>query len=337
MNTLFLDALKGQNFGRPPIWLMRQAGRYMPSYRNLRRQYSFHEMSHRPELIVQVTTMPIDQLGVDAAILFSDILLLLEAIGADLHFDEEKGPLISNTVTNTAGLHAFSLNSIPEKLNFLPGAIGALKQTLKVPLIGFAGAPFTLASYLIEGKTSRDLRKTKQWAYRDPEGFQKLIDLLTQGAIDLLTLQAHAGVDALQLFDSWAGGLSEPHFIQYCQKPLKKISDAMRALEKPLLFFCRGSCGFAPLIEKTGVTGISLDWSQPICRIRKDLPGIPLQGNLDPETLYAPLPAVKSAASTLLDSMNGDPAYIFNLGHGILPDIPYEAVQHLVETVHNRT
>lgn len=330
MSSLLLDALKGKNKDRPPIWLMRQAGRYMKEYRALREKHSFLDLCHNPDLVTQVTHLPIDRFGFDAAIVFSDILMVPEAMGFNVRFDEGIGPIIDNPIVQGA---SFNLSYNPEKQAYLPQAINQLNASLKVPLIGFAGAPFTLACYLIEGKTSRDFRKVKKFLYQNPLEFEKLIDQLTDGVIEALKLQRSCA--ALQLFDSWAEVLPVPLFQKYCQRPLKKISKAVKELQLPLIYFCRGSSFFAPYIAETGVEAISLDFSLPPSEVRKQLPTICLQGNLDSEALLAPVSTVNSMTKELLQSMKGDPAYIFNLGHGILPDTPEDSVRALVHCLKN--
>lgn len=325
-----LDALQFRNQGRPPVWLMRQAGRYMPSYRDLRKKYPFLHLCHEPELICHVTSLPIDELNVDAAILFSDILMVPEALGFHVHFDEAKGPIIDNALQTSSDLSHFSLLQVEERLHFLPTAIQNLKRSLSVPLIGFAGAPFTLASYIIEGNTSRDLKKTKRWMYEDAEGFSKIIGFLEEAVIRSLKLQEEAGCDVLQIFDSWAHVLSLEHFKTWCLTPLQKIVSQMK---KPVIYFCKGSSYRAALISSTGVKAISIDWILPIEEIRRIVPNIPLQGNLDPEALYLPKSLLIQEVKKMLQQMREDQGYIFNLGHGILPDVPYENVRALVETI----
>lgn len=323
----FLKALKGENRGRPPVWLMRQAGRYMSSYRALRQKHDFLTLCHEPELITEVTMLPIRQFGMDAAILFSDILMVPEAMGFKVRFDEGAGPIIENPFS-----HGNPLTYHPERQAYLPKAISQLKKELQsTPLIGFAGAPFTLACYVIEGKTSKDYRKVKEWIYRHPEAFTALIDQLTEGVISSLHLQKEC--DALQLFDSWANLLSMEHFNQFCLKPLRKILNAIEKLQRPLIYFCKGSCLFANEIAKSGVQAISLDHSLPLQQIRAQLPSIVLQGNLDPEALMAPSKMVEKLTKQLLQEMHNDPAYIFNLGHGILPNTDEDTVRALVHCV----
>jgi uroporphyrinogen decarboxylase len=325
----FLKALKGENRGRPPVWLMRQAGRYMSSYRNLRQKHDFLTLCHDPELVTEVTMLPIRQFGMDAAIIFSDILMVPEAMGFQVRFEEGAGPIIDNPVAPFQ-----SLKYQPERQAYLPAAISLLKNALqKTPLIGFAGAPFTLACYVIEGRTSKDYRKVKEWIYRHPEAFTALIDQLTDGVIASLKLQKEC--DALQLFDSWAHLLPLELFQQYCLKPLRKIRQAVKEIERPLIYFCKGSCLFAQEIAEAGIQAISLDHSLPPQRIRSKLPTITLQGNLDPEALMAPSKTVEKLTREILLGMQNDPAYIFNLGHGILPNTQEDAVRTLVDCVKN--
>jgi uroporphyrinogen decarboxylase len=333
MNSLLLNALQFKNTERPPVWLMRQAGRYMPSYQALRAKHSFLELCHTPELIHTVTHLPIDELAPDAAILFSDILMIPEALGFNVVFHETKGPIIENHLKSPHEIDQFSVNGLKDRLTFLPPAIAELKKSLLVPLIGFTGAPFTLASYIIEGKTSRDLKTTKKWAYQDPAGFEKIMKTLEEGIIASLKLQLDAGCDALQLFDSWAQVLNQAHFDKWCLQPLKRIAAALKPWNKPLIYFCRGSSYLAPQIAETGASAVSLDWIFPIEGVRKALPNTPLQGNLDPEALYLPRELLVKEVQGILTKMKGDKGYVFNLGHGILPDVPYENVRALIETV----
>lgn len=336
MNTLLLDALKGKNTAvRPPIWLMRQAGRYMPSYRSFREKYSLMTLFTEPELIAKITLLPIQELHLDAAILFSDILMIPKALGFQLRFDEEKGPIIDNPLKDSQDLAKHSSNALLEHISFLRPAIQELKKQLRVPLIGFAGAPFTLASYLIEGKTSRTHQLTKAWAYQDYESFEKIIHFLEEAVVVSLKEQIDAGCDVVQLFDSWAGVLSEEHFQAFCLAPLKRIQEKLNNTNTPMIYFCRGSSFLAERIAKTKVSAISVDWLRPINQVRKLLPDVALQGNLDPEALYMPEKELVQKTRQILASMHRDPAFIFNLGHGVLPSVPYQNVKALVDTVLN--
>ncbi len=332
MNRRLLDALQGKNQGRPPLWLMRQAGRYLPEYRALRGRYSFLEMCHTPELVAEVTLLPFRHFAFDAAIVFSDILTIPEALGVGLRFEEQAGPIIERPLKTAADIHALPHVEIGEKLNYLAQGIKLLKPTLQVPLLGFCGAPFTIASYMIEGKSSRDLHTTKRWMLQDPDSFHKLLDKLTNDVIASLAMQIEAGVDAVQLFDSWANVLTPAHFSRFSLPYIKKIIGAIQH-KVPVIVFSRGP--FAKLIAAAQPTAISIDWNQEMGAMRQAIPNtIALQGNLDPDCLFAPLPRIREEVNTLLTAMRGDPGFIFNLGHGILPQTPLESVHALLECVH---
>lgn len=335
MNRRLLDALQGKNQGRPPVWLMRQAGRYLPEYRAIRERHSFLQMCHTPELIAEVTSLPLRQFNFDAAIIFSDILTIPEALGVGLRFDEGAGPIIERPLRTGADIMALPNISIPEKLAYLAQGIKLLKPTLELPLLGFCGAPFTLASYMIEGKSSRDLHTTKRWMLQDPTSFHMLLSKLTENAIQALQLQIDAGVDAIQIFDSWANVLSPDYFQQFALPYIEKIVQAIKP-QVPVIAFSRGR--FAPFIAKAAPTAISIDWNQEIGAMRKEIPRtIALQGNLDPDCLFAPLPTLRKEVNALLNTMKGDPSFIFNLGHGILPETPLAAVHTLLECIHQDT
>jgi uroporphyrinogen decarboxylase len=333
MNDLFLQALHGRNDSRPPVWLMRQAGRHLASYRKLRERYSFLEMCHEPDLIAHVTLLPIEAYEMDAAILFSDILVIPEAMGVGLRFEEQTGPVIERPILNRGDIEKLP-SPDPSKLHYVAEGIRLLKSQLKVPLIGFCGAPFTVASYMIEGKSSRDLKKTKKLMLQDPEGFHALLKKIMEWSAAYLKLQIGAGVDAVQVFDSWANFLAYHQFrefsLAYLEYLLKSISDK----KVPAILFCRGSSVFAPHLAELKPAGIGIDWNCQMAQMRKVIPSsIALQGNLDPDILYAPLPQIRREAARLLDEMEGDRAFIFNLGHGVAPDVSEEAVRTLVECV----
>jgi len=328
VNNRLLEALKCQNKGRPPVWLMRQAGRYMPEYSALRKKHTFLDICHQSELIVQTTLLPIELLNVDAAIIFSDLLLLAQPLGFNLVYDEGIGPLIDPVIRDPSGIPKIRSGAIENKLAPLFEAISILRKQLKVPLLGFAGAPFTLASYLIEGKTNRELRYTKQWMLSDPESFHQLLDRLSEATAQLLMLQIEAGVQAVQLFDSWAMALSPEHFrifaLPYMDKVRQKLPPGF-----PVIYFSRGAHGSS--LAQAHPTAISVDWTVDLPQLRKQFPTkIAVQGNLDPSWLYAPQEKLKVAVNELLNSMKDDPGYIFNLGHGIPPDVPFSNVQYLV-------
>lgn len=332
MEPIFLQALKGKNRSRPPVWLMRQAGRYLPEFRALREKYGFLEMCHNPELAVETTLLPIRLLGFDAAILFSDILVIAEALGRGLRFEKDLGPIIERPLNQASDIHALPRINVEEKLGYVAEAIKLLRGQLNVPLIGFCGAPFTLASYLIEGGSSRDLKKTKRWMLADPESFHQLLQLLSEATVAYLKMQIKAGAQAIQIFDSWASALAHGQFREFSLHYLKEIG---KALDVPVILFCRGSSVFAAQLAEAQPAAISVDWNADLSSIRRQLPSIALQGNLDPDILHAPRSVVEREVQRLLDSMRGDPGYIFNLGHGITPEVPVDNVKALVETVQN--
>lgn len=315
---------------------MRQAGRYMPEYRALRSKYSFLEMCHTPEIAAEVTQLPIRAFGMDAAILFSDILVVAEAFDVGLRFEEGAGPLIESPLSLAKDVEALPVPSIRKKLDYVSQAIQGVKPQLKVPLIGFCGAPFTVASYMIEGCSSRDLKKTKKWMLANPDSFHSLLQKITNATIDYLKMQVAAGVDAIQIFDSWANVLADQQFKEFSLAYQKKILDVIRD-QIPVILFCRGSSVFARQMAEIKPAGVSLDWNCHLPTIRKSISEtVALQGNLDPDILYAPNDVIRREVRRLLNEMRNDSGYIFNLGHGIFPDIPVDAVKTLVEEVQCR-
>lgn len=338
MNTLFLDALAKKNhIGRPPVWLMRQAGRYMPEYRAIRSRYSFLEMCHKPEIAAEVTQLPIKRFGFDAAILFSDILVVCEALGIPIHFEEGVGPIIGNPIVSNADIHNLQIGEVSSILGYVGEAIKLVKSQISVPLIGFCGAPFTVASYLIEGRSSHDLKKTKKWLFQNPENLHHLLEKITICTLDYLKMQIASGVDAIQIFDSWACFLGPEQFRSFSFAYLKRILNELSPLKIPIILFCRGSASFLPQLVELQPAGISIDWSCDLSQIRQSIPSsIALQGNLDPFILYSSPDSIRKEVGKLLKCMQGDPAYIFNLGHGVFPDISVDAVQTLVDTIKER-
>lgn len=333
INNLFLQALQCRNTSGPPVWLMRQAGRHLASYRALRQRYSFLQMCHEPDLITQVTLLPIRAYGMDAAILFSDILVVAEALGVGLRFEDQVGPLIERPIRNREEIEALPLPD-PSKLQFVAQGIQQLKAQLQVPLIGFCGAPFTVASYMIEGKTSRDLKKTKRWMLEDPQGFHALLKKIADWSQVYLELQIKAGVNAIQIFDSWANVLAHYSFREFSLAYLQDLLNGIRHQDIPVILFCRGSSVFAPQLAELHPAGIGLDWNCHMPYMRRFIPkSIALQGNLDPDILYSPIPRLEAEVQRLLDEMEGDTGFIFNLGHGIAPDVSEKAVETLVNCV----
>jgi len=290
-------------------------------------------MCHEPELIAQVTLLPMEAYEMDAAILFSDILLVPEAMGVGLRFEDQTGPIIERPLLTLEDIERLPLPD-PSTLQFVAQGIVQLKPKLNVPLIGFCGAPFTVASYMIEGKTSGHLKKTKRWMFKDPHGFHTLLKKIADWSVAYLMLQIQAGVEAIQVFDSWAHCLAYHSFREFSFTYFKYLLDGIRHTGIPAILFCRGSSVFAPQLAELEPAAISLDWNCRMADMRRFIPSsIALQGNLDPDTLYAPLPHLESEVDRLLDEMAGDRGFIFNLGHGIGADVSEEAVHRLVACV----
>lgn len=333
MTNRFLNALKGQNSALPPpIWLMRQAGRYMSEYRSLRSRYSFVDMCKEPDLIYKVTKLPIDAFDPDAAIIFSDILFIVESLGFKVAFEEGVGPIVTPCPTTYKDIDNLKLRDIGETLGFVFEGIKRWKASERAPLIGFAGAPFTVACYIIEGKMTKSFQKTKEWFYKEPKSFAKLLDVLTDATICYLNQQIEAGVDAIQIFDSWATLLPWNQYQDYLDRYLKKIVSNLKPC--PVIYFCRGASSFYPIIKTLPIQAISLDWQCSLKEVRKTVHHT-LQGNLDPEVLLATPAVVEREAAKILLQMQGDAGFIFNLGHGILPQTPVENVRALVSLVKN--
>ncbi|MFT4551756.1 MAG: uroporphyrinogen decarboxylase [Chlamydiales bacterium] len=335
MDPLFLSALHCQNdSGRPPVWLMRQAGRYMPQYQAFRKKHRLLELFRKPELAAEVTLLPVDLLGVDAAILFSDILVIVEALGLGLDFAEGMGPVIDSPIQNVRDIENLPTIDVREKLDYVAQTIKLVRPQLNIPLIGFSGAPFTIASYMIEGRSSRDLKKTRQLAYHDERAFHTLLQKLTDVIIDYLQMQVDAGAQTLQIFDSWANYLSPSQFHNFVYPYLKQIVEGLRGSNVPIILFCRGSSSFIEQLIELKPHAISLDWSCEMSKVRSITPeNIALQGNLDPFLLYAPKEIIKRDLYAQLDEMRDNPGYICNLGHGISPDMSMENVKYLVDCV----
>lgn len=305
---------------------MRQAGRYLPEYQNLRQKYDFLSLCHRPELIQEVTLQPIRRFGFDAAILFSDILMIPEAMGMALHFDEGKGPIFDRPLSSPKDIEKLKT---PEPMTFVQEGIKHILESLDRPLIGFAGAPFTVASYMIEGKTSKSLSKTKQWLFQDPESFHKLLHQVKEATIRHLQLQIESGVQAIQLFESWAPHLAPQERKAFSTDYLVSIRKALPK-EIPVIFFNKGS----PPDSLPENTAVSLDFTESLVKARECFgKKTALQGNLDPDLLCGNKENVVGSAKKLLSDMKQDRSWVFNLGHGILPHTPLENVYALRDVV----
>lgn len=333
-----LAALNGERRARPPVWLMRQAGRYLPEYREIRRSVgSFLELCYSPELAVEITLQPIRRYGFDAAILFSDILVVPDALGAEVRFVEGEGPQLTplRTPADLTRLHAKGLHTHLEPVYT---AIKELRSTLPgdVTLIGFSGAPWTLAAYMVEGGGSKEFLAARRMARREPETFGALIDLLTDAVASYLSAQVDAGAEALQLFDSWAGVLPEPELRRWCIEPTRRIVAALRHRHPdiPVIAFPRGvGASYAEFACAVPVQGISLDTTVPVVWAAQTLhrdPGLCLQGNLDPAALLGSEEDLLVEAERIVAAY-GDRPFIFNLGHGVAQETPPESVARLVD------
>ena len=333
----FLQTLAGARFPTPPVWLMRQAGRYLPEYRALRAATkSFLDLCYTPDKAVEVTLQPIRRFGFDAAIIFSDILVVPDALGQKVWFEEGEGPKLL-ALSDPSQFGRLSRARLPEHLAAVYDAIRLARAALAehTALLGFAGAPFTLACYMIEGGATRDFAKVKGWAYRHPESFGLLIDLLGDAVIDHLVYQIDAGADAVQLFDSWAGVLAGPAFERWVIAPNAAIIAGLRARHPsvPVIFFPRGAGANYAAAGSIGAAGIGLDTSVPIDWARATLPRqLTLQGNLDPQVLVTGGAALAREVARIRTGLGGGP-FIFNLGHGIVPETPPEHVAELVRLV----
>lgn len=334
-NDLLIRAALSQPTERPPVWMMRQAGRFMKEYWEIKNKYSFLEMCKTPEIAADVTMLPIDLLGVDAAILFSDILVTAEAMGGDLSFEQGVGPRFANPVRNLKDAENLSVDCL-DKLQYVGDAIQVIQQRLdgKVPLIGFAGAPFTILSYLVEGGSSKDFKLTKTLLNNEPELAHYILQKIADVTIAYLNMQIEAGVNALQLFDSWALALSWNDYQEFAHKYNKYIIENLNRQNVPVISFCKGSSVFAPLMAETNPDVVSVDWNADLLNIKKALPkGMAVQGNLDPFVLYADKAVIKKKILDLFERMRGEEGFIFNLGHGIMPDIPFDNVKYAVEFI----
>lgn len=336
-NDRFLRACRRQHTDCTPIWLMRQAGRYMPEYRAIREKYGFLEMVKTPELAAEITLQPVNAYAVDAAIIFADILPPLEGMGLNLAFERGEGPVIHNPLRTPADIAALQQPDPREATAFTLEAIRLVKRDLaeRIPLIGFSGAPFTLASYAIEGGGSKDYRIAKQLLYHEPDAWHALMRKLTQMVSAYLLAQIDAGVDAVQLFDSWAGSLAPDDYAEYVLPYVQECIAAVAPREVPIIYFGVEMNGLLPLLRQTGADVLGVDW-----RIRLDDawaqlgPGVAVQGNLDPVALFAPWPELERRASAIIERAAGRAGHIFNLGHGILTETPVDNVRRLVEFVH---
>jgi uroporphyrinogen decarboxylase len=336
-NDRFLRACRRERVDATPVWFMRQAGRYMAEYRTLRERYSLLDICRTPDLATEVTLQPIRRIDVDAAILFSDLLLPLEPMGLPFDFIKGEGPQIERPIHDAADIERLRVFEPREALAHVLAAIEQIQHELndRVPLIGFAGAPFTLASYAIEGGHSNNFAKTKALMYGHPDSWHRLCELLATVVSDYVVAQIEAGVDAIQIFDSWVGTLNAADYREFALPHTRRIFDAIGA-RVPTIHFGTGTATILEYLREAGGDVIGADWRIPIDeawdRIGSDRA---IQGNLDPTVLLGPMPRMFQQTDDILQRAGGRPGHIFNLGHGILPSTPLEHVQMLAQYVHS--
>jgi uroporphyrinogen decarboxylase len=331
----FLRACRRQPVDRTPIWIMRQAGRYQPEYRALRQRHTMMECCTTPALAAEVTLMPLRRFELDAAILFSDLTIPFTPMGAPFVLKESVGPVIEQPVRSAADVDRLRLIEPEEDLPFTLEAIRLLRRELTVPLIGFTGAPFTWAAYLVEGGGSRDFRHTRAFMYAQPEAWDRLMALLAENVLRYLTAQAAAGAQALQLFDSWVGVLPPTVYRARVQPHMRRLFEGLKALDAPVIHFGTGTGSLLEDMRDAGGDVIGVDWRMDLSEARRRLgDGVAVQGNLDPTALLAPPDVLEREALRVLAEAGNAPGHIFNLGHGILPETPLDNVARLVDTVH---
>lgn len=333
-NDLLLRALRKEKVERPPVWMMRQAGRYLPDYIKLREKYDFFTRVQTPALATEITLQPVDQVGVDAAIIFSDILVIPQAMGLTVLLEENKGPVLPKTIITKEDIEALITDGVEESLSYVMQALKLTKTELngRVPLIGFAGAPWTIFCYMIEGKGSKTWEKAKQFAYTQPLLAHELLQKITNITIAYLKAQVNAGADTLQVFDSWSGALSPADFKLFAQPYLIQIANALQE-NAPVILFPKGSWYALKDLSNSSAAGLGIDWcvSPEMARELTDNK-ITLQGNFDPAKLLAPIPEIKKSVTEMINSF-GPQNYIANLGHGITPNIPVDHAKAFVEAV----
>jgi uroporphyrinogen decarboxylase len=344
MNDTFLKACRGEDVPHTPIWIMRQAGRYLPEYRAVRGKADFLTMCKTPELAAEVTLQPVDILKVDAAILFSDILIPCEAMGQGLDFHEGKGPLLSPAVRDADSVKNLSVPDPEESMKFVTDAIRLLRKELsgRVPLIGFAGAPFTTATYMIEGGTSKNFLNTKMMIFQNPELYKSFMDKVTATITEYLKAQIAAGAQAVQIFDTWGGVFSPDDFreyaLAYVQRIIKDLKDWMKKEQDetvPVIYFVGETGGLLEEIKTSGADVFGVDWRIHLDDAIRRLGGdVVVQGNLDPLSMFLPASRIEERVKDVLNRASSARGHIFNLGHGVVPQTPPENVIALVEMVH---
>lgn len=333
-NDLLLRVLRGEKTERTPVWMMRQAGRYLPEYMKLREKYGFFERVQTPALACEITIQPVDIIGVDAAILFSDILVVPQAMGLEVQLIESKGPFLPAPIKTANDLKRVRVPDVNETLHYVFDAIKLIKQELngRVPLIGFAGAPWTILCYMVQGKGSKTFDEAKEFCYTQPELAHQLLQMITDTTIAYLKGQAEAGADTIQIFDSWGGLLSPQDFEIISLQYIRQIVDALKDIV-PTIIFAKGAWHSLDSMAATGAHGLGIDWCiKP--QMARQLAGsnIVLQGNFDPAKLLSPIPVIQKEVKAMMGAFEGN-HHVANLGHGILPNVPVDHAKAFVDTV----
>ena len=331
----FLKACRCEPVDRPPVWLMRQAGRHLPEYRELRAKYSFHEVVKDPELALEVTMQPLRRYAVDAAIVFCDILVIPEAMGQPYGFPEGGGIEMEFAVESADDVNRLKVDRVEEKLNYVAKVLRLLKQELagERALIGFSGSPWTLATYMVEGKSSKNYTRCKELFYTDRPLFDRLMRKITNAVVRYLQMQVAAGVDAIQIFDSWGGVLAPDAFAEASAAWMQRIVDALPD-EVPVIVFSKNMSHLPDILATTGADVIGVNWNARLSEVKRSLPeGVAVQGNLDPVILNTTPEVVETETRRILEDMRGEAGHVFNLGHGIHPEAKPENVERMVDTI----
>lgn len=335
-NDTFLKACKGEKTDHVPVWYMRQAGRSQPEYRALKEKYGLFEITHQPELCAYVTRLPVEQYGVDAAILYKDIMTPLPAIGVDVEIKNGIGPVIDAPIRSKADIERLGELHPEEDLPYVLDTIQLLtKEQLNVPLIGFAGAPFTMASYMIEGGPSKNYHKTKALMYSDPEAWMLLMNKLADMAITYIRAQVKAGISAFQIFDSWVGALNAADYRTFIKPVMQRIFTELKSENVPMIMYGVGASHLAKDWHDLPLDVVGLDWRMSVDEARKEGLTKTLQGNLDPTILLAPWEVIEERAKDILDQGMKSDHFIFNLGHGVFPDVSPDTLKKLTDFIHD--
>ena len=342
-NDRFLRALLREPVDVTPIWMMRQAGRYLPEYRRVRKQAgSFMDLCTSPELACEVTMQPVDRFPLDAAILFSDILTIPDAMGLGLYFAEGEGPRFGKPVRSAADVDALAVPDPEDELRYVIDAVRLIRRTLdnRIPLIGFSGSPWTLATYMVEGSSTKTYSKVKGMLYNEPQLMHRMLDTVARSVTSYLNAQIAAGAQAVMIFDTWGGVLTPPDYVEfslnYMQQIVSGLTRESEGRKVPVILFTKGGCQWLEMMADTGCDALGIDWSTDLAAARKRVGDrVALQGNLDPAVLYASPEVIRDKVSDVLAAFGKGSGHVFNLGHGITPDVDPEHAGTLINAVHD--